>query len=429
MQDWSERNQARLERMQKDRRQLHRYPEEGWCEFLTTYHIVKVLEQTSADVIVGPRLYDLASILGRRQAKVLRARQRARVAGVADEFLQRCGRYSGCIAEWRMVKPGPTVAFRFDIDALCLEESHDATRRAVQENYVSCHRRECHACGHDAHAAVGLRLARWIQEHRRELSGTIRLIFQPAEEGTRGAYPMVQAGWLDDVDYFMASHIGCQAALGTYQFLTDGFMATSKINVDFVGEASHAGSDPEKGKNALLAAGAAMMMMAGISRHRAGETRISIGRLRGGDARNITPSHAHMELETRADTTRINAFLEKQVENMVQGAAQAYDVQATITCVGKAGAIVRCRPWLDRVEKIARSIPGVRCVREESRPQGSDDATHMMTRVIERGGQALYVIYGCETGGHHRATFDIEEEAMLFGLLLHTQVIERVLKV
>ena len=64
-----------------------------------------------------------------------------------------------------------------------------------------------HACGHDGHVAIGLGCAQLLSEIQTELNGTLKLIFQPSEEGARGALPITQRGWLDDVDYFLAGHI------------------------------------------------------------------------------------------------------------------------------------------------------------------------------------------------------------------------------
>jgi aminobenzoyl-glutamate utilization protein A len=87
-----------------------------------------------------------------------------------------------------------------------------------------------------------------------QLNGVIKLIFQPAEEGTRGARAMVAAGVVDEVDYFTAIHIGTGVPVGTVVCGGDNFMATTKFDVQFSGVAAHAGGKPEDGRNALLAA-------------------------------------------------------------------------------------------------------------------------------------------------------------------------------
>ncbi len=96
-----------------------------------------------------------------------------------------------------------------------------------------------HACGHDCHAAIGLTIAHWIADHQDELTGTIKLLFQPAEEGTRGALAMAEAGVVDDADYFLASHIGCTPRLGQITVTDPGYNATIKFDVSFTGQPAH----------------------------------------------------------------------------------------------------------------------------------------------------------------------------------------------
>ncbi len=94
---------------------------------------------------------------------------------------------------------------------------------------ASCNAGMMHACGHDGHTAIGLGLAHVLKQYAAQLNGVIKLIFQPAEEGTRGARAMVAAGVVDDVDYFTAIHIGTGVPAGTVVCGGDNFMATTQI--------------------------------------------------------------------------------------------------------------------------------------------------------------------------------------------------------
>ncbi len=140
------------------------------------------------------------------------------------------------------------------MDALDLNEQHDDSHRPHRDHFASCNAGMMHACGHDGHTAIGLGLAHVLKQYAAQLNGVIKLIFQPAEEGTRGARAMVAAGVVDDVDYFTAIHIGTGVPAGTVVCGGDNFMATTKFDVQFSGVAAHAGGKPEDGRNALLAA-------------------------------------------------------------------------------------------------------------------------------------------------------------------------------
>lgn len=164
------------------------------------------------------------------------------------------------------------------MDALDLNEQHDDSHRPHRDHFASCNAGMMHACGHDGHTAIGLGLAHVLKQYAAQLNGVIKLIFQPAEEGTRGARAMVAAGVVDDVDYFTAIHIGTGVPAGTVVCGGDNFMATTKFDVQFSGVAAHAGGKPEDGRNALLAAAQAALWPA---RHPAAQRRRLAGQRRG----------------------------------------------------------------------------------------------------------------------------------------------------
>mgnify|MGYP002671194830 FL=1 len=112
--------------------------------------------------------------------------------------------YTGVVAVLRCGE-GATLAMRFDIDALPMAECPQETHRPTREGFASVNPGMMHACGHDGHAAIGLGVAHILAAHRDELRGTVKLIFQPAEEGVRGAKSIVENGHLDGVDYLIGS--------------------------------------------------------------------------------------------------------------------------------------------------------------------------------------------------------------------------------
>lgn len=189
-----------------------------------------------------------------------------------------------------------------------------------------------HACGHDGHATIGLAVARLVAAHKDRMAGTLKICFQPGEEGVVGAKSMVQSGIVDDVDYFISGHIG----LGDYNdgslvCMTKGFLATDKLDAEFSGVPSHAGAEPEKGKNALLAAAQAAISLHTISRHSGGSSRINVGVLEAGTGRNVVPANGLIKFETRGETAEINDFMAKEAKRMCRAAAMLYDVDVKIT--------------------------------------------------------------------------------------------------
>ena len=135
-----------------------------------------------------------------------------------------------------------------------------------------------HGCGHDGHAAIGLGVAEVLMKIKDGLHGTVKLIFQPGEEGAKGACAIVAHGHLDDVDYFAGTHIAPTGGPddGDVTPGTWGSLATSKYDVYFEGQAAHAGGFPENGHSAIVAAANAVLNLTAIPRHSGGITRVNV---------------------------------------------------------------------------------------------------------------------------------------------------------
>lgn len=398
------------------REQLHRRPEEGWTEFETTWLITNYLRKLGLSVKVGLANILPSAVMGRNEATVEQAQQRALLNGVPVEFLGELSGYTGAVTEIKTGRPGPITALRFDMDCVPITETVDPSHIPNCRGFASERPGLMHACGHDTHTSVGLAVAKWLTDHKDELSGTIRLIYQPAEEGARGAAAMAAKGIVDDVDNFIGAHIGSRAKLGELLIATGGLFASSKIDVSFTGEAAHAGADPEKGRNALLAACDAALLIAAIPRHSAGESRVNVGQIHGGEGRNSIPAHAELMVETRGITCEVNDFIENKVRAITNGIAQAYDVTPNVTLKGKALTIAVSPDLIETALAVAKTIPGIQKVATENRPTASEDCTVFMHRVVDHGGRALFFYYGANHQGHHRSNFDIQNEAMSYGL-------------
>ena len=112
---------------------------------------------------------------------------------------------------------------------------------------------------------------------------------------------IVAAGWFDDVDLFVATHLKSDDEKGNVLTGSDGYLASTKLDATFSGVGAHAGGDPERGKNALLAAASATLNLHAIPRHSAGASRINVGTFHAGEGRNVVPRAASLRLETRGE--------------------------------------------------------------------------------------------------------------------------------
>lgn len=411
-----EQAQALREEMTARRRNLHQHPETGWTEFRTASMVIEELRQLGYEVSFGAEVVDEASMMGVPSAAELEQYMARAVSEGADPELvkQMAGGKTGVVAVLRSGKPGKTVAFRFDMDCNDVEEERGAGHRPAQEGFASCHTKAMHACGHDGHVTIGLAAAKLIAANKEQLSGTVKLIFQPAEEGVRGAYAMVNAGVVDDVDYLFGGHIGFKAtADNALVTMTDGFLATTKLDAVFKGVSAHAGAAPEQGKNALLAAAQSAVSLNTISRHSQGSSRINVGVLNAGTGRNVVPDIASLKLETRGATTEINNFMVSEARRMLEACAAMYDVQLQVSMAGAAPACLADKELGHEVAELAKAKCSYEQVLEYVDMGGSEDCGYFMERVQQKGGQALYMMYGTQiAAGHHNSHFDFHEDCM-----------------
>lgn len=401
----------------KWRRDFHRHPEQGFLEMRTASIVADELEKLGFSLQLGKDVMQEHACMGKPNDEVTTHHMKwAKEHGALKKFIPHFQEgYTGIVATLNTKRPGPTTAFRFDMDALPILESTKSTHIPSQLNFQSIVEGTMHACGHDAHTAIGLGLATQLAKHQNELIGTIKLIFQPAEEGTRGAKAMTLAGVVDDVDYFIASHVGIGVPKHHFVAATNGFLATSKLNITFSGKSAHAGSEPEKGKNALLAAATATLNVHAICRHSAGDSRVNVGEFHAGSGRNIIANAATLIIETRGETNEVNDYMKTQVENIIARAARMYEIDYTIDLAGEA---IRCECSEGLAESLARMAqqhPFIEQVTVSSEKNaGSEDATYFLDVVQRTGGQATYCIFGTDlAAGHHHEQFDINEDTLL----------------
>ena len=401
-----------IEEMIEARRALHKRPELGWTEFETMWHICSHLDQWGIPYVLGTQVINPAFVMGRNETEVKDAMERAKKHGVPEAFLQKTEGYTGA-AIIDTGRPGPVTAFRCDMDALPIRESDDCSHVPAKLGFASERVGIMHACGHDGHSAVGLTVAHWLWDHKDELCGKFKILFQPAEEGVRGARPMSESGIVDDVDYLMGSHVGGAFHSGEVCVCDGGFLASTKFDINFIGLQAHAGNAPNKGHNALVAAACATMMIQGIPRHADGVSRVSVGKLMAGEGRNIIAAHASMEMEVRGETQEVNDFMAENVENIIAGVEKAYQVKAEISKAGESSTLVLCPEMYSKMEEAMHNVPGISVKARYHGPAGSEDCSWLIRKVAEHGGQAGFLIYGCEHKGHHRPDFDIQDERNL----------------
>jgi len=394
------------------RREFHRHPEEGWQEFWSTSRVAGELDDLGFALHFGAEILEPAHRLGvPDEASLSAAKERAR-AWSGPDYYDRIGDVTGLLAE-RSFGDGPTVTIRCDLDALPITEAADDDHRPASEAFASENPGTMHACGHDVHLAIALGIAHALDEDAGAFDGTLRLLFQPAEEGLRGGYPLSQSPFLRDTDYFFGYHVGLGLPSGAIAAGARDFLASTKLDATFEGESAHAGQSPQAGRNALQAATTAADNLLGIPRHGDGATRINVGTIEGGTTRNAIPADATLELEVRGETTSLNAYMEAHATRMLRSAGDVHDVSVDVSPCGRAIATTSSSALVELTERGLRDSGAVPTVHRHHSVGVSEDATYLMDAVAANGGEATYLVVGSDLpSDHHTARFDVDESVL-----------------
>lgn len=417
------------------RRDFHRYPETSWLEMRTSAKIAEYLTELGMEVLTGKDVCREEARIGVPDSDILeRHFSQVKEQGASARFLteELEQGYTGVVGILRCGE-GPTVALRFDIDALPMEEAEDLEHRPFREGFSSQNPGMMHACGHDCHAAIGLGTARILSELRDQLHGTVKFLFQPGEEGTKGAYAMVENGHLDGVDYFAGTHVAPDdkeddgdITPGTY-----GSLATCKYNVFFHGQAAHAGGFPEEGKNAVLAAAHAAVGLSGIARHSQGISRVNVGVIRGGSNSNVVADEAMISMEVRGETDEINQYMDRRAKEICQAAAMMEECSCEMRLMGRAPSQVSSPELIERISNLVRNhLPQYQVSSNpNAKNWGSEDIGFMMNRVQEQGGQAVYMRTMTKMASpQHTVRFDVDEDVLVKGAVSFSAIVCDLLK-
>jgi amidohydrolase len=222
--------------------------------------------------------------------------------------------------------PGKTVALRADMDALEIQEENDVAYQSLNEGIM-------HACGHDGHMAGLLTAARILNEKRSEIKGTVKLIFQPGEEGGKGAIVAVKEGVMDTVDAILGIHLWNECQMGTVSVEPGPRMASASLfKIHVKGESGH-GSMPHQGVDAAFVGASILVNLQAISSREidpADPVVVSIGIFQSGKSFNIMPGEAYLEGTTRCFSMKVNDGIEDRIRRIAQSTAMAHRAEAIL---------------------------------------------------------------------------------------------------
>lgn len=400
------------------RRELHAHAEPGFLEFYTAFTVMNRLDALGVPYACGKDAIDVSVIAELPSDEEFdQWSERASKAGVPQEqlvFFREQG--TAVIAVLEGNRPGPVWGLRVDIDALPIIEDATEEHLPHREGFRS-QTPYMHACGHDGHAAIGIALAERLRDG--DFPGTVKILFQPAEEGVRGAAPMLAAGAAEGIERMLAVHLVATQPVGWVAGGADAFKATTKWKAVFTGEPAHAAGAPEKGRHAIAAAAHATLGVLGMPRFASSDTRVNVGTFHASGSASIIPAEATITYEVRAEVNDVVAELDRRVEDIVHGAARMHGVEVATHTYGGTTTSLPDAEAVALVEKAAGTVGAITGFEQTSSlGLGSDDAHLLIDDVQRHGGIGSYIMVGAQNAEapHHNARFDIDEAALSISL-------------
>ncbi len=331
---------------------------------------------------------------------------------------------TGVVADLVGAGPGPMIALRADMDALPIQETTDVA-------YQSVHSGVMHACGHDGHTAILLGAAEALTARARDLRGSVRFLFQPAEEGHGGARQMIAEGCLENVDQVYGLHLWNYQPFGEIGVQTGPVLgAADEFVIQITGRGGH-GAAPQGTVDAVVV-GAFLInaFQTVVSRNlnplESGV--VTVGMITSGDNFNIIARQATLRGTTRSYRAEVRDLLEKRIHEICQGVGAGFG--ARIECDFRRGypATINDPEATRRIERAARRVmPGGVCAPYLS--LGAEDFSYFAR---ERPGCFFFV--GSApldreplSVPHHCSHFDIDERALLVGASVFVQLIDDLL--
>ncbi|MEY8337592.1 amidohydrolase [Lachnospiraceae bacterium 62-35] len=326
---------------------------------------------------------------------------------------------TGCIGTIEGGKPGKTVMLRADIDALPIQENPG-------KSYCSVNPGVMHACGHDCHAAMLLGAAKILNEHRGELKGTVKLLFQMAEEVGRYSEEYITRGALKGVDAIFGMHVWAGMERNTASFEPGERMACSdRFNIRIQGKAAH-GSAPHMGRDAVLAAAACVMALQTLS-SRINDPQnslvVTVGMMNGGTKENILADSVELVGTVRAFNREFRSSMPERIEKVVKPVAEGYGCSAE--CSYYFGPSPLINDWDELTElaqEAAKKELGEDCLKHLPKMTGAEDFSSYLEHVP---GVYGYIGFHNKEEGvectHHHPSFDVDESVLCHGTGIYAQ--------
>jgi amidohydrolase len=377
-----------------DRRHLHRHPELGFEEFETARLVTERLQSLGVEEI----------------------RTGIAVTGVTG-LIRGAKPASG---------PGRVVLLRADMDALPIHEENAVDYRSEIDGKM-------HACGHDAHTAMLLGIARLLSDRRDEFSGTVKVLFQPAEEGGGGARVMIEQGVLEDphVDFVLGMHMAQQLPLGKIEARGGPVMAAAdRFSAVIQGKGGH-GAQPHLCVDPISVGAqivTALQTIVGREVDPTKEAVVTVGAFIAGEASNVIPDTAELRGTLRSFDPAVREQIGRRVGEIVTGVSATHGATADYRYLPGYPPTINDPEMTAMVRDVAAAVLGEEHVSEGPLHMGAEDFSYFLE---QRPGSFFFVGSSNEekglTWGHHHPRFDIDEASLAIGMEVMARTVLRVL--
>ncbi|NJD60126.1 MAG: amidohydrolase [Anaerolineae bacterium] len=366
--------QALFEYTRTLRRDFHQHPELGLKEVRTASIIARELSNLSLEVHNGVGQTGVVSLIEGKAA-------------------------------------GPVVLLRFDMDALPIQEQTGA-------EYASLTPGVMHACGHDGHVAIGLTVARLLNEHRHEFSGTVKLVFQPGEEGLGGAEKMIADGVLVDPkpDIALSLHVWNEKPVGWVGIVPGPVMAAADtFSVKITGKGGH-GAGPHLTVDPIVAAAQVVSALQSIISRNVNPLKtavVTVASIHAGEAFNVIPAEIEMKGTLRTFETEVRDMLSKRFQEVVNNVSLAMGCQADIEIQSITPAVVNDPEITNRVQQVAQGLLPKDLLDFQTTTMGAEDMAFILQEI-----PGCYFFIGSANPGrhldapHHNSRFDFDESIL-----------------
>ncbi|GFE69632.1 M20 family metallopeptidase [Chroococcus sp. FPU101] len=370
------------------RRQLHQKPELAFSECLTAELIAQNLKKMEIDFM--------------------------------SEIAQ-----TGIVATIRSAYPGPVLAIRADMDALPIQEENKV-------DYRSQHDGKMHACGHDGHIAIALGTAYYLSQHRDTFCGTVKMIFQPAEEGPGGAKPMIEAGVLynPDVDAIIGLHLWNNLPLGTVGVRNGALMAAVEtFRVLIQGKGGH-GAMPHQTVDSIVVGSQivnALQTIVARNINPIDSAVVTVGKFHAGSANNVIADTALLEGTVRYFNPVYENYFKQRFKSIIEGICQGTGATYELDYEQLYPPVINDAQMAELVRSVAVEVVETPAgIVPECQTMGGEDMSFFLQKV-----PGCYFFLGSANSEkglaypHHHPRFDFDETALAMGVEIFVRCVEK----